>query len=201
MKTLILSFVIAAASAFAPLQQRQQQKHQLLSALNMAFDDELGAQAPLGFFDPLGLVDDGDEEKFQRLRYVEIKHGRIAMLAVVGYLVQESGLRFPGNIDYEGMTFRSIPNGYAALGAMPPEGLIQIVTFIGLLEIFVMKDVTGEAEFSTDYRNGVLDYGWDTFDDETKLKKRAIELNQGRAAMMGILALMVHDQLGVSILP
>eukprot|EP00550_Attheya_septentrionalis_P008960 CAMPEP_0198279784 /NCGR_PEP_ID=MMETSP1449-20131203/11_1 /TAXON_ID=420275 /ORGANISM="Attheya septentrionalis, Strain CCMP2084" /LENGTH=42 /DNA_ID= /DNA_START= /DNA_END= /DNA_ORIENTATION= len=42
----------------------------------MAFDNELGAQAPLGFFDPLGLVDDQDQEKFDRLRYVEIKHGR-----------------------------------------------------------------------------------------------------------------------------
>jgi len=41
----------------------------------------------------------------------------------------------------------------------------------------------------------------DSFDDETKYKKRAIELNQGRAAQMGILALMVHEKLGVSILP
>jgi hypothetical protein len=41
----------------------------------------------------------------------------------------------------------------------------------------------------------------DKFDDATKLEKRAIELNQGRAAMMGILALMVHEKLGVSILP
>ena len=50
-------------------------------------------------------------------------------------------------------------------------------------------------------QNGAIDFGWDTFDAETKLQKRAIELNQGRAAMMGILALMVHDKLGVSILP
>ena len=37
--------------------------------------------------------------------------------------------------------------------------------------------------------------GWDTFSDETKLRKRAIELNNGRAAQMGILALMVHEKL------
>jgi hypothetical protein len=42
--------------------------------------------------------------------------------------------------------------------------------------------------------------GWDTFDEATKLKKRAIELNQGRAAQMGILALMVHEKLGVPII-
>ena len=34
-----------------------------------------------------------------------------------------------------------------------------------------------------------------------KLKKRSIELNNGRAAQMGILALMVHEQLGVSLWP
>ena len=64
-----------------------------------------------------------------------------------------------------------------------------------------MRDVTGEAEFIGDFRNGAIDYGWDTFDEATKLKKRAIEINQGRAAMMGILGLMVHEQLGVSVLP
>jgi len=67
--------------------------------------------------------------------------------------------------------------------------------------MFVMKDVNGDAEFPGDFRNGYIDFGWDKFDEETKLKKRAIELNQGRAAMMGILALMVHERLGISLLP
>jgi hypothetical protein len=47
-----------------------------------------------------------------------------------------------------------------------------------------------------DFRNGSLDFGWDTFDEETKLQKRGIELNNGRAAMLGILGLMVHEKLG-----
>lgn len=41
----------------------------------------------------------------------------------------------------------------------------------------------------------------DTFDESTKLSKRAIELNNGRAAQMGLLALMVHEKLGVSLIP
>lgn len=55
--------------------------------------------------------------------------------------------------------------------------------------------------FQGDFRNGAIDFGWDTFDEETQFQKRAIELNQGRAAQMGILALMVHEQLGVSLIP
>ena len=66
-----------------------------------------------------------------------------------------------------------------------------------------MRDFAGVAEFPGDLRNGIstLYEDWDKFDDETKLRKRAIELNNGRAAQMGILGLMVHEQMGVSILP
>jgi len=122
------------------------------------------------------------------------------MLAVVGYLVQEAGVRLPGNIDYSGTAFADIPNGFAAFKAIPTGGLLQLLFFIGLLESSVMKDITG-GEFVGDFRNDYIDFGWDSFDEETKLKKRAIELNQGRAAQMGILALMVHEQLGVPLLP
>ena len=55
--------------------------------------------------------------------------------------------------------------------------------------------MTGTGEFPGDFRNDSIDFGWDTFDAETKKKKIGIELANGRAAMMGILGLMVHDQL------
>ena len=196
MKSVIAASLIASAAAFAPAAQKSSS-----TALNMAFESELGAQPPLGFFDPLGLVADGDQETFDRLRFVELKHGRISMLAVVGYLVQEAGVRLPGTIDLSGKAFTDIPNGFAALKEIPAGGLVQILFFIGVLESNIMRDVTGDAEFIGDFRNGAIDYGWDTFDEETKLSKRAIELNQGRAAQMGILALMVHEQLGVSLIP
>ncbi len=196
MKFAILASLITSAAAFAPAKNSARTS----VATNMAFENELGAQPPLGFYDPLGLVADGNQEKFDRLRYVEIKHGRISQLAVVGYLVQEAGIRLPGDIDYHGTSFASIPNGWAALSAIPQAGLIQIIAFIGFLELFVLKDVTG-GEFVGDFRNGFIDFGWDSFDEETKFNKRAIELNQGRAAQLGILGLLVHEQLGVSILP
>jgi hypothetical protein len=198
MKSVIIASVIASAAAFAPAQMASRTS----VATNMAFDDELGAQAPLGFFDPLGLVSDGDQEKFDRLRYVEIKHGRISMLAVAGYLVQEAGIRLPGNIDYSGLSFSDIPNGFGALSTISTAGLIQLTAFIGFLEIAVMRDIEGTGnEFVGDFRNGALDFGWDSFDASTQMSKRAVELNNGRAAQMGILALMVHEKLGVSLIP
>ena len=104
-----------------------------------------------------------------------------------------------------GTKFSDIPNGFAAFTAIPKGGLLQLLFFIGVLETVIMKDVTGTNEFPGDFRNmnpeGGLDFGWDTFTEEQKLEKRAIELNNGRAAQMGMLALMVHEQLGVSLLP
>ena len=192
MKLAIATTLVASTAAFAPSKVAQTS-----TALN-AFESELGVQPPLGFFDPLGLLDDADQERFDRLRYVEIKHGRIAQLAFLGQITNRAGVYLPGDIDYSGTSFSSIPNGWAAIDAIPQAGLLQIIAFIGFLELAVMKDITG-GEFVGDFRNGALDFGWDTFDEETKLSKRGIELNNGRAAMMGILGLMVHEQLGGSV--
>jgi hypothetical protein len=52
------------------------------------------------------------------------------------------------------------------------------------------------AEFQGDFRNGAIDFNWDTLSADEKWKQRAAELNNGRAAQMGILALMVHEKLG-----
>jgi hypothetical protein len=104
---------------------------------------QLGAQEPLGFYDPLGLLNEADEARFQRLRYVELKHGRIAQLAFLGQIVTRAGIHLPGNIDLSGNSFDSFPDGLAAISgpdAIPQAGLGQIVLFVGLLELFVMKD-------------------------------------------------------------
>ena len=73
-KLAAIASLIAGASAFAPAQQGAS------STALKAFESELGAQPPLGFFDPLGLLEDADQERFDRLRYVEVKHGRICQL-------------------------------------------------------------------------------------------------------------------------
>lgn len=164
MKTAILASLIASAAAFAPSKQTASN-----SALK-AFEKELGAQEPLGFFDPLGLVTDGDQAKFDRLRYVELKHGRICQLAFLGQIVTRAGIHLPGSIDLAGNSFDSFPSGWAAISgpdAIPSAGVGQILAFIGFLELFVMKDVTKTAEFAGDFRNGALDFGWDSFGPAT----------------------------------
>ena len=122
------------------------------------------------------------------------------MLAVVGYLVTAAGIRFPGAED--------VPAGLKAFDYLlaSKDGqnvLLQMLAFFAVATI-VNRDAAWldvEAEHVGDYRNGALDFGWDKFDDATKLKKRTVELNNGRAAMMGIWGLVVHEMMGVSILP
>lgn len=130
-----------------------------------------------------------DEAEFARLRALEVKHGRIAMLAVVGYLTTEAGVRWDAAIDYDGVMYSDMPSGFAALSALPPLGKLQVFLTVFFLEVGVMVDKTGEAEFDGDFRNG-FDFGWDKQTDAWKERKRTIELNQGRAAMMGILGLV-----------
>lgn len=49
-----------------------------------------GAIAPFGFFDPLGFTKDMELLGVKRFREAEIMHGRVAMMASVGYIVGES---------------------------------------------------------------------------------------------------------------
>jgi hypothetical protein len=175
---LLASFV--ATSAFAPASRTASS-----SALKMSFENAIGAQPPLGFWDPLGLLKDADQARFDRLRYVETKHGRISMLAILGHLVTTAGIRLPGEIAF-GVPFSSVKNGLAALETIPAAGVAQIIAFIGLIEIgFGARQEEIEAA-------QLKASGWD---QETINKKLAIELNNGRAAQMGILALMVHEKL------
>ena len=72
MKLAVVASLIAGAAAFAPSQTNSKQG----SALQ-AFENDFGASKwDGGYFDPLGLVADGDQAKFDRLRLTELKHGR-----------------------------------------------------------------------------------------------------------------------------
>mmetsp|Transcript_6526 Transcript_6526/g.10888 ORF Transcript_6526/g.10888 Transcript_6526/m.10888 type:complete len:196 (-) Transcript_6526:94-681(-) len=184
MKCAILSTLLVGAAAFAPAQTGKAS-----TALSADLTAEVGAQAPLGCFDPLGVLGDpkdGDQEQFDQLRYIELKHGRVAMLAFTGYIVTYAGVRFPGAED--------IPAGFAALSVVPGMVWAQMIGTWTMMEM-ANRDYTGTGEFPGDFRNGI-DFGWGKLDEATKKKKRSIEINNGRAAQMGILGLMTHEMMG-----
>lgn len=145
-------------------------------------------QPPLGFFDPFGYLRDADQKDFDRLRYCEIKHGRIAMLAVLGHIITTKGDRLPGDIAF-GIPFSSIRSGLAALRDIPLAGTLQLVIFIGCLEFGFSSVQSQIEEYCLKQAKG---RGWS---DEKIRYKKAIELNNGRAAQMGILGLIVHELL------
>lgn len=143
-------------------------------------------------WDPLNLAK--TPEKFERLRYVEVKHGRIAMLAVLGHITAATGYRFPGELAY-GQKFTDIPgSGFQAFSKLSPFDVGLIFATVGFLELRVMKE-TVKGEFPGDLRNGLFKDGWDALSEADKKRKMNIELNNGRAAQMGIFGLMVHEML------
>ena len=124
MKLAVFAALMGSAAAFAPVQTGK------ASTDPNAFKSKLRSQSPLGFFNPLGLLDDADQERFDCLRYVEIKHGRNCQLAFLGQITTRGGLHLPGNIDYSGDSFDSFPNGVAALigpDSIPTAGFVQLV--------------------------------------------------------------------------
>ena len=174
MKLAVFASLLAYAAAFAP-SQPQQQARQSTTALNADFGDRAGALPPLGYWDPLNLAT--SERLFDKYREVELKHGRVAMLAVVGYVVPEF-FRFPGEIT-NGYPFADIPNGVAALGAVP----LDVWAFI-----FFLIGVVDTKGYLGDYEVGKPD-----LPPEILQRRQTEELNNGRLAMVAILELLRHD--------
>merc|ERR1712241_346844 len=85
--------------------------------------------APLGFFDPAGFSKVGDKEGFNNLRAAEIKHGRVAMMAALGGVVQHF-VKFPG--------FEKVPAGFSAVTTAPGSfGFIALLAVSAGLELAV----------------------------------------------------------------
>jgi len=100
----------------------------------------------IGFWDPLAIVEGGSPETIGWFRHAEIKHGRVAMAAFVGYCVQANGIHFPWNLQgplpilYPDMPVVSFADIAAAGGpadqwdALPSAAKCQFFFAIGFLE-------------------------------------------------------------------
>ena len=156
-----------------------------------AFEEEAGVQPPLGFWDPLGYTKTGDVEAFMRRRETEIKHGRVAMYATIGYIVPEY-FRWPGDLSpSNGLSFSEVPNGLAAISKVPSGGWTQIVAFCGFYELSVYP-YSGEPGNYGKGLGGVLP---PVSDPEVRKRKLNAELANGRLAMAAIIGMFFQDGL------
>merc|ERR1719271_715277 len=167
------------------------------AAVSMKAEGEIGVTPPLGVFDPLGCLNEPVEyprRDYRRYVELEIKHGRIAMLACLGIFTTEAGIRWPGYLSKSlDLKFSDVPGGALdSYAAVPAIGWFQIVSAIIFLEL---------AYGATDPSKEPGDVGgitWVRYDDpEVKKFKLNAERNNGRAAMMGITGMIVHNALGV----
>lgn len=171
MKLAIFASLFAGAVAFAPVAQKA------ASSALFSYENELGVIDPTGYFDPFGLAENIDQETFDAYRVSELKHGRVCMLGVIGYIVPEV-YTFPGEIA-PGLAFADVPHGVAAINAIPALGWAQIFFAIGAVDYY---------GFLGDFEAGKPDL------DPEELEKRSLsELQHGRLAMLAFLELLRHD--------
>merc|ERR1712039_1077632 len=161
-----------------------------------AFENELGVQAPVGFWDPVGFTADGDVAAFKRRRSVELKHSRICMLASMGYMTPELTGKFPGYLSPSNdLKFADIPNGIGAISKVPGAGWFQIVAYC------LYCESTGGFGYNSDQQKTAPgDCGWKppllaTNDAELRTKRLNAELANGRLAMMAIIGMFFQDGL------
>ena len=157
-----------------------------------AFESELGVQAPVGFWDPAGFTKDGDADNFARRRQTELKHGRIAMLATMGYITPEFA-KWPGYLSPTlGIKFADVPTGLAAISKVPIAGWTQMILWGAYCET--------SQDQSAGTPGAAGDFGWKvlTSDDAEKKKaKLAAELANGRLAMMAIIGMFFQAHASV----
>merc|ERR1719316_2641765 len=162
---------------------------------------DIGTTKPLGVWDPLGLMT-SMPDKYRRWQEMEIKHGRFAMAACTHVFLTEAGVRWPGYLSFsEDIKFSDMPGGtIASWAALPNLSWIQIILVVALLDNSVLKQDPSKAPGDVGDGTYVGDAKiWVRYDDvpgfSGKNFKLNAERNNGRAAMMGIIGMMIHEGL------
>lgn len=144
--------------------------------------EQIGVTAPLAFFDPLGFCKSRDRDEFRKLRASELKHGRVAMLASVGAVVQHY-VKLPG---FE-RARTSFESQYLAVFSAP-----GIYFFVPTILAMFFMELSFWAQ-SEDREPGDFGdpLGLNMYDAEMRNR----ELNNGRFAMFattGIIAAQLY---------
>jgi len=134
MKIFAAIFALAgSAAAFAPISPQKVSQ----TVVHANLKDLPGATLPLPGFDPLGLANLGDET-LNWFRAAELKHGRSAMAAFVGFALNIAGIHFPGMLSTSPeVSFEALSKMHPvdAWQAVPDVGKAQIIGTIMLAEI------------------------------------------------------------------
>ncbi|CAE8741388.1 unnamed protein product [Polarella glacialis] len=140
-----------------------------------AFDpaQQVGAGAPLGFFDPLGFSKKGDKAGFNNLQASEIKHGRVAMMAALGAVVQHY-VKFPG--------FESVPTGLGAVTTAPGT--------YGFAALFLVSGVLELAIWTQDDKKEPGNFGDPAGLNMYNPEMRQKEINNGRMGMFSAIGII-----------
>jgi len=161
---------------------------------------------PLGFSTvPVGPWFTGLEGRNGQLgnlawyREAELIHGRIAQVAVVGFLAPGLFGTLPGN-EWTGVDAYSNLNPLEAFSQVPGAAILQIFLFMTYLEIRRINIIKEEGE---DYQPGDLRIGqgegrWNPwgleYSEEAYEEKRLQELKHCRLAMIGVFGLWAQAQ-------
>jgi len=147
-----------------------------------------GGPRPYDFFDPAGLTKGKTEEQLLQLRAQELKHGRTAMLACLGWFHTAAGVHYIGDA-----AARTVVSDNPLINAqqLPLAGWLQILFTLMLFEWMFNYVVKPPRERPWDLLGWTPVIGDEEYPPwkETQLK----ELNNGRLAMVGIIGLIAQD--------
>jgi len=153
-----------------------------------------GVTGPLDFFDPLGFCTDCSEGKLCFYREVELKHGRVAMLASLGFIVGENfHPLFGGNIDVPSyLAFQQTP-----LQTFWP-AVVAAIAIPEVFSVFSFNSPLGGEPWSVRSDRVSGDIGFDPLglkpEDPKELKEmQTKELNNGRLAMIGAAGMIAQE--------
>jgi hypothetical protein len=189
--------LFGSAAAFAPSTSNQK----ATTALNAFMAEELpGSLAPMGFFDPLGFAAKADEATLKRYREAEVTHGRVSMLAVLGFLVGEkvegSSFLFDSQISGPAITHLSqVPAPFWILLTIAIGAAEQKRATIGWVEPENVP-VSKPGLLRDSYTPG--DIGFDPLglkptDPEALKVMQTKELQNGRLAMLAAVGFMAQE--------
>jgi len=139
-------------------------------------------------FDPIG-VGNWDVCNMNFLREAEIKHGRVAMLAFAGIMVESAGIKAPGVAATLGSSndIFEIHNAAVSKGSMG-----QILLWVGLIEVLagwpaMMERVNNPSAIPGDFKFDPLGLG-----KSNMARKQLVEIKNGRLAMLAVSGIIHH---------